>query len=215
MVQEVVGSNPTSHPRPRLSAPPRLLAYGATMIRPLALLLAVMPPVVPASAFWDPVTAECRPPAHRGAAEAIDGDTLRFARTDGPVDILRLVSVDAPELHQVCRIDGEPWDCGFEARAVLAGLLEGRELACMFCGFARDGARDALCRDGRTDIGEEMLRAGMATSHAYFANNLQSAESQAVRAGRGLWRGDWVHPAAWRKGRRLGEGRCGGCYLPE
>ena len=185
------------------------------MIRPLAPTLAVALLALPGSAFWDPVTAECRPPAHRGTAGAVDGDTLRFARTDGPVDVLRLVGVDAPGLRQVCRIDGEPWDCGLEARAVLAGLLEGRELACMYCDYAPDGAREALCRDGRVDVGEEMLRAGMATSHAYFANNLQSAESQAVRAGRGLWRGDWVHPAAWRRGHRLGEARCRGCYLPE
>ena len=73
----------------------------------------------------------------------------------------------------------------------------------------------ALCRHDDTDIGEEMLRAGMATSHAYFANNLQSAESQAENAGRGLWRGDWVHPDAWRDGKRLGAGPCHGCYLPE
>jgi len=192
----------------------RLRPHIGIMPRVIAMVLLLLAVSVEARAFWDPVTAECRPPALVGTAEAIDGDTLRFTRESGTVAILRLVSIDAPELYQTCRVDGAIWDCGLEARATLAALVEGRTLACLPCTYDHDGAREALCRDGDTDIGKELLRAGMATSHAYFANNLQSAESQARSAARGVWRGDWVHPDAWRQGERLGEGPCSACLFP-
>ena len=124
------------------------------------------------------------------------------------------VSIDAPELHQDCRIDGEWWSCGFEARQTLDDLLADADLTCLPCGYESDGAITALCRSGETDIGAEVLRAGMATSYAFFANNLQSAEGQAVTAGRGVWQGDWVHPTQWRQGTRLREGPCVACYIP-
>ncbi|MBC6439631.1 MAG: thermonuclease family protein [Rhodospirillales bacterium] len=186
------------------------------MIRAVAVSLCLLCGAIGASAFWGTVTSACETPVHRGVADAIDGHTLHFTRDNGLVDIIRLVSVEAPELCQVCRIDGVEWDCGLEARSTLAALVDERELACcMYCDDEPDGECMALRRDDDTAIGEEMLRAGMATSHAYFANNLQAAESQANNAGRGLWRGDRVHPDAWCDGKRLGAGPCRCCYLPE
>ncbi len=185
------------------------------MLRCFVLALSFAACMLAAQAFWDPITAECQPPAVEGTGEAIDGDTLMLTRTNGLPDVVRLVSIEAPELYQVCRVDGEWWSCGIEARDTLAALLEGRQLSCLPCGYEPDGAQTMLCRDGEFDIGEHVLRAGMGTSDAYFANNLQSAESRAFSAGRGVWQGDWVHPKAWREGQRLGYNPCTGCLFPE
>lgn len=168
-----------------------------------------------ALAFWDPVTEQCKPPALEGTASAVDGDTLLLTNKDGFKAVLRLVSIDAPELYQDCRIDGEPWSCGYAARDTLDDLVADVTLSCLTCGYNRDGAMLALCRDGDRDIGAEVLREGMATSFAFFSNGMHAAESQAESAGRGLWQGDWVHPQVWREGARLGDEPCQGCYLPQ
>lgn len=97
---------------------------------------------------------------------------------------------------------------------MLQGLLEGRELVCLPCGPDGRGRTEAVCRDGEVDIAAQMLRSGLATSSAYFSNALRAAQVEARRAGRGLWRGDWVHPQAWRQGARLGAEPCQGCLLP-
>ncbi len=168
-----------------------------------------------ATTFWDPVTEQCKPPTLEGTASAIDGDTLLLTDAGGLRSVLRLVSIDAPELFQECRAEGAYWSCGQIARETLEALLSGSTLSCLPCGFSRDGTMRALCSDGERDIGAEVLREGMATSFAFFSNGMHAAESQAERARRGLWRGDWVHPQVWRQGVRLGEGSCQGCYVPQ
>lgn len=168
----------------------------------------------PAAAFWDPITAQCTGAPLEGSAAAIDGDSLVLETASGHRTVIRLVGIEAPELYQDCRDTDGPWACGRAAKQALAGLVAGRTLACVPCGHEGDGAVNALCRDGDGDIGAAMVRMGLATSHAFFSNALHAAQVDARRAGRGLWRGDWVHPQAWRDGARLGEGPCRGCLVP-
>lgn len=167
-----------------------------------------------AIAFWDPITAQCTGTPLEGSAQAIDGDTLALEADTGHRTVVRLVGVEAPELFQDCRDTDGLWSCGRAARQALADLVAGRTLACVPCGHESDGAVSALCRDGDGDIGAAMVRTGLATSPAFFSNALHAAEVDARLAGRGLWRGDWVHPQAWRQGARLGEGPCRGCLVP-
>ena len=167
-----------------------------------------------APAFWDPVTSQCQPPALEGTAVAVDGDTLELSSAAGRRIVIRLISLEAPELFQDCRDASGPWSCGREAKAALDSLLAGQAVACTPCRHGGDGSLNAICRAGETDIGVEMLRAGMATSYAFFSNAMHSAEVEARLAGRGLWRGDWVHPQAWRSGARLGAAPCRGCLVP-
>jgi endonuclease YncB( thermonuclease family) len=168
----------------------------------------------PAVAFWDPITAQCTAPPLEGSAAAIDGDTLALEAASGHRTVIRLVGVEAPELFQDCRDADGLWACGRASKQALDDLVAGRTLACVPCGHEGDGALTALCRDGDSDIGAAMVRTGLATSAAFFSNALHAAEVDARLAGRGLWRGDWVHPQAWREGARLGEGPCRGCLVP-
>ena len=177
-------------------------------------LVLVLAAAAPAAAFWDPITAQCTGAPLNGNAEAIDGDTLTLEAVSGHRTVVRLVGLEAPELFQDCRDTDGPWACGRTAKQALDDLVAGRTLACVPCGHASDGAVTALCRDGDRDIGAAMVRTGLATSHAFFSNALHAAQVDARLAGRGLWRGDWVHPQAWRDGARLGEGPCRGCLVP-
>lgn len=181
----------------------------------LFLLAALCAAPASAHAFWDPVTALCRPPDLEGRASAIDGDTLELSSPGDVHTVIRLIGVEAPELFQECRDADGPWSCGRAARQALEELVGGRTLACSPCGMAPDGTLEATCRADGLDIGAEMLRTGLATTDAFFSNAMHSAEVSARRAGRGLWRGDWVHPRAWRDGMRLGEEPCRGCSLPQ
>ena len=45
-----------------------------------------------------------------GPARVIDGDTLEVQG-----ERIRLHGIDAPEIRQLCRLDGKPWQCGKEA----------------------------------------------------------------------------------------------------
>jgi endonuclease YncB( thermonuclease family) len=178
----------------------------------LSVLLAVAPGI--ASAFWDPITDQCRPPAISGVAEAIDGNTLALTTTASSRIVVRLHAIDAPDLAQTCRAGGEDWDCGLAAKRALAELVDGRELTCLACDQDQVGRTLAVCRAGETDIGAAMVRQGMALGRAFFSNALQSSEAWAKKEGAGLWRGDFVDPVAWRQGKRLGPGPCRGCTDP-
>jgi endonuclease YncB( thermonuclease family) len=167
-----------------------------------------------AAAFWDPITDACQPPAISGTGRAIDGNTLVLTGQGEGQIVIRLHAIDAPDPAQTCRAGGEIWLCGRDATRTLADLVDGRELACLPCGYDQAGRTLALCRDGEADIGVGMVRAGMAMSRAFFSNALHASEVWAQRQNLGLWRGDFVDPIAWRQGRRLGPGPCRGCVDP-
>ncbi len=58
-------------------------------------------------------------------ASVIDGDTLEIHGQR-----IRLHGIDAPESRQLCRLDGEPWQCGKDAANALAEKLARRPVTC-------------------------------------------------------------------------------------
>lgn len=84
----------------------------------------------------------------------VDGGTLKFGRT-----YVRFGGgVDAPERHQLCRRNGQPWLCGDHAAASLASLIDGRVVPCEDLG--RDYHKRVLgnCRADSTNLNSEMVR---------------------------------------------------------
>ncbi len=129
-------------------------------------------------------------PAVSGRAVAIDGDSLRL---DGRE--LRLEGIDAPELAQGCEADSRPVACGREARAALAALLAGGEIACRLGREDRYGRPLARCtRDGR-DIAAAMVERGLALAYGDY----ETQELAARQARRGLWAGSFERPEDWRR----------------
>ena len=125
-----------------------------------------------------------------GPFVAIDGDTL--AR-DG--ERFRLLGIDAPERSQTCGIAGQVWPCGQVARRRMAELIAaGTECR----GDRRDRYGRLLVRCGgrEDDPAARLVAEGLAVSDD-GSYDRQQAEARA--SGRGLWSGDFEHPADWRR----------------
>lgn len=131
-----------------------------------------------------------------GRAEAVDGDTLRI----GPTRI-RLTGLDAPELDQTCSTSAGEWNCGGEARAFLAALVDHRMTNCAPSGRDCYGRTLARCDVAADDLGAQIVAAGWAVID--FDYGPEQAASRAAR--RGIWAGDFISPAEWRRTRGAGE----------
>lgn len=159
------------------------------MLNPLLLALAWC-----MLAFTGPASAEIT-----GKARAVAGDRLEIGGVT-----LQLFGLDAPEPQQACLRNGRRWECGFEAKAALAFRTAGQWVICTEKGVAEDGVPLVLCEmggEGGPEINRWMVEAGwgLADRPPLFAD----AEAAARAQGRGIWSGDFVPPAEWRRGARL------------
>ena len=132
------------------------------------------------------------------AVSVHDGDTITIDGTR-----YRISGIDAPELKQPChRQDGTAWPCGLAARAAMVDLVgDGAGLAC------RPGALDryrrivATCYRAGVDIGQEMVRRGLAMAYRRFSRVYVPDEAGARVRGVGIWQGSFAAPWDWRKAR--------------
>jgi endonuclease YncB( thermonuclease family) len=129
----------------------------------------------------------------RGPATAVDGDTL--AMTGARV---RLFGIDAPEKSQTCARAGETWACGQEATAVLARLIDGKEVSCQQISIDRYGRMVAKCTVGNRDLGEMMVRAGLAIALPQFSDAYTAPEAGAKAMKAGIWSSEFQTPADYR-----------------
>lgn len=131
----------------------------------------------------------------RGPFYAIDGDTLSAAG-----ERLRLLGIDAPELDQTCEDGrGGRWECGKEARRLLARLTADARAECL--GRDRDRYRRLLvrCHAGAENINAALVRRGLAIASGRYAEEQVAAR----RERQGLWAGDFESPRDWRASRDM------------
>ena len=136
-----------------------------------------------------------------GKPSIIHGDTIEIAGRR-----IRLYGVDAPEPEQTCWAEGKRWRCGMEAEMALAYFVGRNWVSCLERGRDRLGRALAVCYAGGLggpDLGRWLVAQGWALAYrAHSADYL--AEEEAARAQRrGIWRGRFVPPHAWRQGERL------------
>jgi endonuclease YncB( thermonuclease family) len=125
-----------------------------------------------------------------------DGDTIEVGGQR-----IRLTGLDAPEWNQTCtRADGTDWSCGRAAADRLREVTRGATLSCRGEGHDPYGRLLATCSAGVTDLAEAMVRDGLAVA----SGDYQRAESDARRAGRGIWQGRFDRPADWRAAQASG-----------
>ena len=93
-------------------------------------------------------------PAQAQTVTITDGDKINI---DGAG--FRFLGVSAPDARQICD-DGYP--AGTESIKALGALMTGRRIACESHGQTPSGRVLALCRANGRDLGEGMVRAGMA-----------------------------------------------------
>jgi len=140
-------------------------------------------------------------PAHAdvgGHPTVLDGDTLEIAG-----ERIRLHGIDAPERRQRCVVDGETWPCGAEASLALAARIADHRVECEETDTDRYGRIVAVCRIGATDLNAWMVAEGWALAYRRYAMDYTGQEAAAGAARRGIWRGKFVAPWEWRRGKRL------------
>ena len=117
-----------------------------------------------------------------GPARVLDGDTLDL----GPVRV-RLFGIDAPEGGQTCGLaDGSEWDCGKAATDRLAELADGQSLDCAPVDRDRYGRIIADCFLDGVNLGETLVRDGLAWSYRRYSRDYVPAETAAKTARRGV-----------------------------
>jgi endonuclease YncB( thermonuclease family) len=178
-------------PRDRIYRPPPLGFLRKTAI---ALLLIAM--VVSAWLFAQSNNAKQPVPVAGQKLFVTDGDSFAVGSIR-----LRLEGIDAPEIRQLCRdAKGADWPCGRTARALLETLLTQPGLTCEAETHDRYARSLATCRTGsQTDIAAAMVAQGMALSSEFHGmRSYGDEEDGAKRAKRGLWQGNFDHPADYR-----------------
>lgn len=125
-----------------------------------------------------------------------DGDTIDL---DGAT--IRIAGIDAPEYHQTCKdADGKDWPCGRTARAQMEAWATAGRVDCTL--LAQDQYRRRIGRCSTptvSDLGEAMVRAGLAISPARRGDaTYADAQEEARDARRGLWQGEFDVPSEWR-----------------
>lgn len=147
------------------------------------------------------------PASHAFAASA----TVRDANTIQLGDVTyRLDGIDAPEFDQVC-IDehADAWACGAEARDQLAKLIGDRRVRCGDLGAdaAYKKRHIGICTvEGETaSLNQLIVRQGFALNFDPSAKGrFREDEADAKNNRRGLWKGCFVAPQEFRRGRKDG-----------
>jgi endonuclease YncB( thermonuclease family) len=129
----------------------------------------------------------------------------------------RLDGIDAPAFDQIC-IDehADPWACGVEARDYLAKTFAGRPVRCQDLGLDPASRRRHL---GMCTVEGETMSLSQLLVHSGFALNVgppatgpfKLDEAGARDQRQGLWKGCFVAPQEFRRGRKDGALLGGSC----
>ena len=136
-------------------------------------------------------------PAHAditGKPRVVDGDTIIIN-----LERILLHGIDAPELRQLCTIDGKEWACGREATRALVIFIGDQTVTCK--GEARDryDRLIAVCFAGPHNLNAKMVSEGWALAYRRYSKDYIAVEKQAMFAKRGMWGGEFMKPWEWRK----------------
>jgi endonuclease YncB( thermonuclease family) len=141
-----------------------------------------------------------------------DGSTLQLGGVT-----YRLDGVDTPALDQVC-IDehADAWTCGVEAREQLTRLIGGRAVRCDDLGIdptARKRHLGVCTVEGETtSLSELLVRQGFALNvEASATGRFKPDEARARENRQGLWKGCFVAPQEFRRGKKDGTLLGGSC----
>jgi len=130
-----------------------------------------------------------------GQASVVDGDTLEIHGMR-----IRLWGIDAPESSQLCRgEDSLQYRCGAQAANDLDTFIDRRPVNCLPLSLDPYGRAVATCSVGGTDLGEWLVRNGLALDWPqYSKGGYDGAQRDAERSGRGIWKGSYVEPWLYR-----------------
>ena len=149
-------------------------------------------------AAWGPAIAQ----EITGAATAYDSDKIMI---DG--QRILIWGIDAVDGDQSCRLEGRTWDCWAVAHRALQILVDQRNITCQRVDEPEVYGRTwGICSLGDLDVGEEMVRSGMAFAYRPQTDRYVAAEDSARTEASGLWRSQFAFPWEWRDQFDRGEG---------
>jgi endonuclease YncB( thermonuclease family) len=141
-----------------------------------------------------------------------DGGTLQLGSVT-----YRLDGIDAPAFDQVC-IDehADTWTCGIETRGQLAKLIGDRQVRCDDLGVdptAKKRHLGACTVEGETtSLSQLLVRAGFALNFEPSATGRFGPDEARARENReGLWKGCFVAPQEFGRGKKDGALLGGAC----
>ncbi len=135
-----------------------------------------------------------------GTARVIDGDTIEVAGQR-----IRLHGIDAPESRQMCLAEGVRWRCGQRAALRLAGKIGHSTVTCKGRDTDRYGRTVAICYVRGEDLNHWMVINGWALAYQRYSKKYVGEERAAQASRLGVWRGQFVPPWEWRRGKRLSQ----------
>lgn len=106
-------------------------------------------------------------------AVAVDGDSLRIGRLR-----IRLIDIDAPELHQCCKAAGGALvKCGEISREHLRRLIANRDVSCAWREVDQNDRALATCHAGGVNLNARMVEDGEAIPYhrRHGANSWQAS----------------------------------------
>ena len=133
-----------------------------------------------------------------GRAKIIDGDTITVAKTR-----IRLNGIDAPETEQNCSVNGKKWRCGEQSTAALRRIIGSQQVHCRAVTIDKYSRVVAFCNIDGADVNASMVQQGWALAYRRYSTAYVGQEQAAREAKAGLWRGEFVAPWDWRRGKRL------------
>ena len=141
-----------------------------------------------------------------------DGSTLQLGNVT-----YRLDGIDTPALDQVC-IDehADAWTCGVEAREQLTRLIGVRAVRCDDLGVDPTASKRHLgvctVEGETTSLSELLVRQGFALNvEASATGRFKPDEARARENRQGLWKGCFVAPQEFRRGKKDGTLLGGSC----
>lgn len=126
-----------------------------------------------------------------GKALIIDGDSIMISSIK-----IRLVGIDAPELHQFCGKKNARYPCGLEAKKYLEQLLENQNVTCHWHKTDKYHRILATCKTNQVrNINATLVQNGWAVSYYEYPKE----EQEARRKKKGIWASSFQRPKEWRK----------------
>ena len=126
-----------------------------------------------------------------------DGDTIKTGKVR-----IRLHGIDAPEIKQTCVLNQTTWKCGVQSRAALTKFIGHKEVSCETEEKDRYGRFIAICMAGSVNLNAMMVRKGWALAYRKYSKKYMDEELVAKTGKLGLWKGTFVPPWEWRRGKR-------------
>ncbi|ACS51377.1 thermonuclease family protein [Bartonella grahamii] len=127
----------------------------------------------------------------KGNAVIIDGDSIMISSI-----MIRLVGIDAPELHQFCGKKKERYPCGLEAKKYLEQLLDNQTVTCHWHKIDQYRRVLATCKTKHvSNINATLVHNGWAVSYYEYPKE----EQEARKKKKGIWASSFQRPREWRK----------------